>query len=39
MIIHYLDFQSIILFPDKTEPPAVIDSDAVLALPISLECL
>ena len=39
MVIDYLDVMGAIRFPNKANAPLVIHTDAVLALPISLECL
>lgn len=39
MIIHDLYFVSIAIAPDKTNPPLIIDSDGVLALPVATESL
>ena len=37
MIVYYLDFIDVALFPHKADSPALIDSDTILAMAISLE--
>ena len=37
VIIHDLDIPGIRIFPSKTDPPTIIDSDAPLSGPIALE--
>jgi len=39
MIIHNLYFKRIAPSPAKTDPPLIVDTDAVLSLPFSLEGL
>jgi len=37
VVIHNLHIKGIALLPDKTDPPLVIDADAVLARPVTLQ--
>lgn len=37
MIIRYLDFPGIRPIPSETNPPLIIDPDAVLSFPITFE--
>lgn len=39
MIVGYFDFMRSVLLPDEANSILIIDSDAVLACPITLECL
>lgn len=38
MVVHDLDLVSIARSPDETDPPLVVDTDAVLTLAVPLEC-
>jgi hypothetical protein len=39
VVVGYLDFMRSVLLPDEANSKLIIDSDAVLARPITLECL
>ena len=39
MVVHDLDAVSSVGLPDKTDPPLVVDADAVLAVAVGFQCL
>src|ERR1035437_3522466 len=39
VVIHYLDFVRVAITPGETDPPAVIDPNAMLAGPVPFQCL
>jgi hypothetical protein len=37
VIIHYLDVMRLAITPDETDPPLIVDANAMLPSPITLE--
>jgi hypothetical protein len=38
VIVDYLDVMRLVITPDEANPPSIVDPNAVLSSPISLEC-
>ena len=38
MVVHYLDIVCVSIAPEKADPPAVVDTNTVLAVAVALKC-